>query len=447
MSVRSAGASQEYLHERSIASHLDPLRLAEDCLEQDEAFWLYGNDDSTSLAIGTIGEVVAADDRIEAVWNGQILSSDTLTDPFIQTRDLLDNLPIRNWKAFGHINFDVAGYYYPYNLRTPSPQLRFVIPKTLIEIKPLVTNIKSFEDPGGIIYDLSKMWSTHPHGKPNAPTPSTADKNTYMEGVAEIVRDIKAGYLAKAILSRCVHLDGSIDLFSTYDAVRKANPAARTYAFRQEGLSGVGSSPELLMQTKKGLILTNPLAGTRPRGATKQEDRAMKKELATNAKEIKEHAMSVQLAEQELQRICQVGSVSINEFMRPVPFRTVWHLGSSVIGQLAEGRTLWNGLQELFPGVTVSGIDKQTAIEKIASLETEPRGPYAGSLGWIDSDGSSDLAIALRSAFEDKYGVTIRAGAGIVGESIPELEYEETVYKMRTIQEQLVLQRRLLLRF
>jgi salicylate synthetase len=430
----------EYPHTFRMAAHLDPLRMAEDLVKPEADFWLYENNDSTLVAIGSIGRVVASDGRIEAFWNGDRISSEKLSEPFRQTGEQLNNLPIKNWRALGYFAFDAAGYYYPYS-KTNSIQLDFVIPRTLIEVRPLAIDVRTFEEPAEIIVPNIEKWvAEHTHEEPNTPAPSRADRRAYMSGVEDIIRDIKAGHLTKAILSRSVRLPGSIDLFSTYEVISRANPAARTYAFRQPGLSAIGSSPELLMQTTAdGYILTNPLAGTRPRGADKQEDKTMKRELATDAKEVKEHAMSVQLAEAELLRICEVGSVSVKEFMKAIPFRTVWHLGSSVVGQLAEGRSLWDGLRELFPGVTVSGIDKHTAIQKIAELEQESRGLYAGAVGWVGSDGAADLAIALRSAFEDKNGVSMRAGAGIIAESVPELEYEETVNKMRTIQEKLVL--------
>lgn len=432
---------EEYQYDLTIASHLDPLSVAENLCRQNDSedFWLYNSDTSTSLAIGSIGKITAANNQIEASWNGEMLSNEVLTDPFKQTMDLLDSLPIKDWRAFGHIAFDTAGYYYPYPLRGPSSLINFVVPKTLIEFQPLTTNIKTFGDPGIIISNLIRGESSL-HGVPNVSVPHNADRDSYLESVDEIMQEIRVGHLSKAILARCVHLPGSLDVFSTFKAIRHANPAARTYGFRQGDLSGVGSSPELLIKTSPdGMILTNPLAGTRPRGNSNKEDATMRKELATNAKEIKEHTMSVRLAEEELKRICELGSVSVKEFMREVPFRTVWHLSSSVTGRLAKDKTVWDGLRELFPGVTVSGIDKRTAIEKIASLEKEARGPYAGCVGWLDSHGASDLAIALRSAFEDRNGVSISAGAGIIAESIPEREYEETVNKMRTIQEQLVL--------
>jgi len=434
--------SCEYPHTLNMAAHLDPLRMAEDLAEAYKNFWLYSSDNSTLLGIGAIGRVTASSGQIEAFWDDEKTASEKLVDPFRQTGEQLENMPIENWRALGYFAFNTAGYYYPYPTGN-STLLDFVIPRTLVEVKPLSIQLRTFDEQtkSEIIFpDMTKWTALHSYGEPNVPAPDRNDRERYMAGVEEIVQDIRAGHMTKVILSRCVNAGGSIDLFSTFEAIRKANPAARTYAFRQLGLSAIGSSPELLMQTSPdGTILTNPLAGTRPRGVDKQEDSKLKKELKTDAKEVKEHVMSVELAKEELQRICEAGSVSIKEFMRAVPFRTVWHLGSSVTGKLAEGNTLWDGLRELFPGVTVSGIDKHSAIQKIAELEPKTRGLYAGSVGWIDADGSSDLAIVLRSAFEDKNGVTMRAGAGIIAESVPEKEYMETVNKMRTIQEQLVL--------
>jgi salicylate synthetase len=419
----------------------DPLAAIESLTKEGlaEHFWIYSSEEETRIALGIAGQVVVSGDLIEAEWDDKITASETATDPFAQTSRLLDTMPIEDWRAFGYIMFDTSGFYYPYPFRSATPQMRFIIPQTELVFTDKETQIRTLENTDRITASIQDS-TLDTHNSPNVPAPNTSDRELYERQVSGLIKEIRAGQLAKAIISRQVHLPGRIDIFSTYDSIRQNNPAARTFAFQQEGLSGVGSSPELLMKTEQdGGILTNPLAGTRPRGSTPEMDKELRAELLSDPKEINEHVISVRLAKEELESVCRLGSVSIRPFMDVAPFRTVQHLSSSVRGNLADDHTLWDGLRVLFPGVTVSGIDKRTAIEKIADLEQRARGAYAGCVGWVSSHGASDFAITLRSAFEDENGVSISAGAGIVADSVPEREYEETAHKMRTIQTQLVL--------
>ena len=185
--------------------------------------------------------------------------------------------------------------------------------------------------------------------------------------------------------------------------------------------------------------MTNPLAGTRPRGENLAEDARLKHELFTDAKEVKEHALSIWLAQTEMASVCVPETVQVFDFMQVKQYRCVQHLSSRVGGQLRSEKTLWDALKVLFPGITVSGIDKARAIEWIDRLETEPRGIYAGGVGWIDSNGATDLAIAIRSAYQYGNRIYLNAGAGIVAESEPHKEYIESVNKMNTMLTNLVM--------
>jgi salicylate synthetase len=190
---------------------------------------------------------------------------------------------------------------------------------------------------------------------------------------------------------------------------------------------------------ESGFVLTNPLAGTRPRGESLEEDTHLNDELFTDAKEVKEHALSIWLAQSEIASLCLPGTVQVLNFMEVKKYRCVQHLSSRVGGQLKPGNTLWDALKVLFPGITVSGIDKEQALEWIDRLEDEPRGLYAGGIGWVDSRGMADLAIAIRSVYQYGDSIYLNAGAGIVAESVPENEYMESVNKMNTMLTNLVL--------
>lgn len=186
-------------------------------------------------------------------------------------------------------------------------------------------------------------------------------------------------------------------------------------------------------------MITNPLAGTRPRSDSLEQDEQFNRELFTDAKEVKEHALSIWLAQDELSEFCLPHTVRVFDFMQVKQYRWVQHLSSRLGGQLQPGKTLWDALKVLFPGITVSGIDKQRALVWIDRLEQEPRGIYAGGIGWVDSRDMADLAIAIRSAYQYGDAVYLNAGAGIVAESIPQNEYLESVNKMNTMLTNLVL--------
>ena len=244
----------------------------------------------------------------------------------------------------------------------------------------------------------------------------------------------------KAIIARSLKLAGELDILGTYVLAGKTNNCARSYCFNLGDIGAVGFSPETLMEVDcNGFVVTNPLAGTRPRGVSIEEDIKFSNELFTDAKEVKEHALSVWLAQDEIAAVCIPDTVKILNFMEVKKYRCVQHLSSRVGGQLKPDNTLWDALKVLFPGITVSGINKEKALEWIDRLESEPRGIYAGGIGWVNSQGEADIAIALRSVFQYGNCLHLNAGAGIVAESVPENEYVESVNKMNTMLNNLVL--------
>ncbi len=186
-------------------------------------------------------------------------------------------------------------------------------------------------------------------------------------------------------------------------------------------------------------IVTNPLAGTRPRGQNSEDDQRLQRQLFTDAKEVKEHALSILLVQQEMSKICIKNTVKISDFMQVKKYPYVQHLSSHVVGQLQADKTPWDALKALFPAITVSGIEKSQAIAWIDRLEDTPRGIYAGAIGWLNGEGQADFAIPIRSAYQYGNSIYLNAGAGIMGESIPQREYIECTNKMNTILTNLVL--------
>ncbi|MBW4677065.1 MAG: salicylate synthase [Desmonostoc geniculatum HA4340-LM1] len=364
--------------------------------------------------------------------------SEPVSEPLQQVEKMLSSLLIENWTAYGYIAFDIARFYSSYSKAIPQELLYFLIPETELRFTQegiYVRRTKSIEQ----IREILLIDSQLPDYTPASLTVNSAESEIYQERIKNLIDAIQRAELHKAIISRSLKITNDLDILGTYVLAAKANNSARSYCLKLGDVSAVGFSPETLMEVyEDGSIVTNPLAGTRPRGETLEEDSRFSRELFTDAKEVKEHALSVWLAQSEMSSLCLPGTVQIFNFMEVKKYRCVQHLSSKVGGQLKPGNTLWDALKVLFPGITVSGIDKAQALEWIERLENEPRGIYAGSIGWVDSNGTADLAIAIRSVYQYGNCISLNAGAGIVAESIPEKEYMESVNKMNTMLTNLV---------
>jgi anthranilate synthase component 1 len=195
----------------------------------------------------------------------------------------------------------------------------------------------------------------------------------------------------------------------------------------------VGSSPETMVRLENNIATLRPIAGTRPRGKTEQEDRALADEMLQDEKERAEHLMLVDLGRNDLGRVAQTGTVQVTDLMVVERYSHVMHLVSNITSDLMEGLDAWDVLAATFPAGTLSGAPKVRAMEIISELEPEPRGPYGGAVGYISFHGNMDLAITIRTATIARGILTVRAGAGIVADSDPDAEYNETVNKAMAI--------------
>lgn len=260
----------------------------------------------------------------------------------------------------------------------------------------------------------------------------------YREAVAEAVSAIRGGGLEKVILSRVVPVEQEIDLPATYLAGRRGNDPARSFLLRLGGWEAAGFSPEIVARiSADGEVATQPLAGTRALDNS-VFDVARREELYRDAKEVFEHAISVRLSAAELAEVCAPGTVRVADFMSVKERGSVQHLASDVIGRLADGRTPWDAFAALFPAVTASGIPKAAACDLIRRSEPGTRGLYSGAVLTVDADGAIDAALVLRSVYRRDGRTWLRAGAGIVAQSTPERELEETVEKLRSVSRFLV---------
>ncbi|ONI77952.1 salicylate synthase [Actinosynnema sp. ALI-1.44] len=344
-------------------------------------------------------------------------------DPLQQVARLLQALPMPSWHAYGWAAFELSLLLH--GIRDSVGEetlLHLVIPQHEVDVSPGPDDVDS------------GIWP-----RPPGELASAQERDeSYIAAVAELVEDIKAGRLQKAILSRVVQVPGEIDLVATYVAGRRGNTPARSFLLDMGGLRAAGFSPETVVEVAaNGWVSTQPLAGTRELVGDPVADLAKRVELLGDPKEIYEHAISVRLAQDELLAVCRPDSVRVEEFMTVRERGSVQHLASRVSGRIAEGKNAWHAFAALFPAITASGVPKRAALETIARLE-QPRGLYSGAVLALDSDGALDAALVLRTVFSKDGQTWLRAGAGVVGMSTPEREWVETCEKFRSISRFLV---------
>lgn len=240
---------------------------------------------------------------------------------------------------------------------------------------------------------------------------------------------IRKGDIYQVVLSQRFEAEVDVDPFTVYRTLRYVNPSPYMYFIRMGSVAIVGSSPEMLVRAEGGHVETHPIAGTRPRGRTEQEDSRLAEELRASEKELAEHVMLVDLGRNDLGRVCEFGSVTVPTYLDLERYSHVMHLVSRVEGRLAEGRDGLDALASCFPAGTVSGAPKIRAMEVIAELETTSRGIYAGAVGYLDFCGRLDCCITIRTIVMRDGRAYIQAGAGIVADSDPSAEYQETCDK------------------
>ena len=260
--------------------------------------------------------------------------------------------------------------------------------------------------------------------------PRPDDHDAYLAGVEAVRHEIIKGNLLQGVLSRRVELKTTMPAIEAYRALRSLNPSPYMFYLDFQDFQLFGASPEVHVKAKDGRAMMRPLAGTRRRGATAEQDRALEKELLADEKERAEHLMLVDLARNDLGRVCEPGSVEVPEFMEVERYSHVMHIVSQVEGRLREDKNGLDALRATFPAGTVSGAPKIRAVEVIDSLEREKRGFYAGVVAHVESDGSLDSCITIRSALKQGDRMILQAGAGIVYDSVPEKEFQETEAKL-----------------
>lgn len=289
--------------------------------------------------------------------------------------------------------------------------------KAVVELRQLVDLVRhgeKKEEPGGRLKgDIVPLF----------------DKERFCGMVEKAKHHIREGDIFQIVLSNRLSAPFEGSLLNTYRILRTINPSPYMFYFSGTDVEVAGASPETLVKLEDGVLHTFPLAGTRPRGRTDEEDVALEKELLADEKEIAEHNMLVDLGRNDLGKISRFGTVKVEKLHSIERFSHVMHIGSTVRGEISEGYDALDAIEAVLPAGTLSGAPKIRACQLIGELEDNKRGIYGGAIGYIDFTGNMDTCIAIRIAYKKNGKVFVRSGAGIVADSVPEKEFEECMNK------------------
>ncbi|MCV7099948.1 salicylate synthase [Mycobacterium palustre] len=405
-----------------------------------EEYLLYERDGRWVLASGVLAMVELDSDELRLIRDGATERQRWSGRPAPVLAEAVDRLLLETDQLFGWVAFEFGVYRYGLQERLAprTPLARLFWPRTRVVVSG--EGVRIFGAAAGhreAVRDLLDG-GLRGAGDPRA-VDVTADPSGYRERVAVAVTEIASGRYHKVILSRCVAVPFALDFPATYRLGRRHNTPVRSFLLRLGGIRAVGYSPELVAAVRHdGVVVTEPLAGTRALGRGAAHDRRAREDLESNSKEIVEHAISVRSSLQEMTEIAEPGTAVVADFMTVRERGSVQHLGSTVTGRLAAARDRMDALEALFPAVTASGIPKASGVEAILRLDEGPRGLYSGAVVMVSADGGLDAALTLRAAYEYDDRTWLRAGAGIIEASEPEREFEETCEKLSTLAPYLV---------
>ncbi len=262
---------------------------------------------------------------------------------------------------------------------------------------------------------------------------SNFTQRRFEEIVEDVRKNIMKGNIFQGVISQALKTEVEIDSFQIYRALRMLNPSPYMYYLDMDDLELIGSSPETMVKLTGDIATLRPIAGTRPRGEDEIEDKKLEDELLSDEKEKAEHIMLVDLGRNDLGRSCQFGSVNVDRLMEIERFSHVMHMTSTITGRLERGKDQFDLFRSAFPAGTVTGAPKIKAMELIRQYEGQPRGPYAGSVGYFSLSGDMDMCITIRTIIKEGNKITLQAGAGIVADSQPQFEYQETLNKLQAL--------------
>jgi salicylate synthetase len=421
---------------------LGGIALARRCAASPDgdAFVLYERDDAVLFAAGRHAELVVDYDGLRVTTTDGTRVTPFGDQPLRDISSVISEITEADRRAYGWAAFELGHLLHGFG-RPPGtdPLLHLVVPRWEARLRPGSAELRATDG-----NDLAGWQDALRHAEPDGyreriPVDEVTDSDGYRDTVSSALRDIHDARLHKVILSRAVTVHGDVDLVSSFEMARRHNTPARSFVLQLGSLRFAGVSPETIVEVAPdGTLSTHPLAGTRARHGDDAIDAVLREELLTDPKEVYEHAVSVQLSRDEVGEVSEPGSVVVEDFMDVVPRGSVQHLGSRVRGRLRPDATCWDAFARLFPAVTVTGIPKRAACEVIGRCETGPRGVYGGAVLTVDHNGALDAALVLRSIYQQHGRTWLRAGAGIVAQSSPERELEETREKLRSVSRYLV---------
>lgn len=407
----------------------------------------------------------AKDKRIEVIKNGKKSISDTDENPLLLLKRLLkeykpvsiDGLPPFFGGAVGYLAYDMIRHFEDISLKKRGslelPDIIFMFTDTLLIFDNIRQRIKvvsnalvkekgtkkAYNDAkakiDGIIEKLKRR--TADKGQRNIKKDIRLSSNYTKKGFEKAVEKskeyIKAGDIFQVVLSQRFNTGLKSEPFNVYRALRAVNPSPYMFFLRLNDFSMAGSSPEVLVRCEDSEVTLRPIAGTRKRGKTAEEDKALEKELLADPKERAEHIMLVDLGRNDVGRVSEMGSVNVDELMVIEKYSHVMHIVSNIKGRLKKGMDAFDVIMACFPAGTVSGAPKIRAMQIIDELEPTMRGPYAGAVGYFSFSNNMDTCINIRSVIMKDKTAYIQAGAGIVADSVPSNEYQETVNKAKAM--------------
>jgi salicylate synthetase len=433
----------------SLPTAIAPADLAAELVstlpERDgDEYLLYEYDGQWVIAIGAMAVIELDRDELRIIRDGVIQRQAWSGRPGPVLGEAVDRLLLETDQAFGWIAFEFGAYRFGLQdrLAPHTPLARVFWPRTRIVVTAHSVTLVDADDRYRDV--VSQLLSAGTSSTPAASEVDVAsDTSDYRARVSTAIGEIASGGYHKVILSRCVNVPFPLDFPSTYRLGRRHNTPARSFLLRLGGFRALGYSPELVAAVHHdGFVVTEPLAGTRALGRGAVRDREARDELESNDKEIVEHAMSVRSSLQEITEVAEPGTAAVVDFMTVRERGSVQHLGSTVTGQLDASKDRMDALETLFPAVTASGIPKAASVDAILRLDEAPRELYSGAVVMFSADGRLDAALTLRTVYERDGRTWLRAGAGIIGASDPDREFEETCEKFATLAPHLVALRR-----
>ncbi|MGB2721353.1 MAG: salicylate synthase [Rhodococcus sp. (in: high G+C Gram-positive bacteria)] len=403
---------------------------------EDRGRWVFAG--------GVVARIVLQPDVVTTTFgSGEPTVRRWSGSPSAALREACDGLTRESWNAYGFVGFGFAAHLHDAIAESDSESdevlAHLVVPRVEVEFGHDCDDVEvtgSDEDRAAVLAVLTAASVEEP------PTVHSidvgGDLDDYRARVAQAVEEIHRGDYGKVILSRTVRIPFALDMPGTYRAGRAANTPARSFLLHLGDLRAAGFSPELVASVDAdGVVTTEPLAGTRAFGLGSDADSAAKSDLEQDPKEITEHAVSVRTSFEELESIAHPGSTAVSDFMSVRERGSVQHLASTVRARLRADLSCWDAFGALFPAVTASGIPKREAIEAIGRLD-DSRGLYSGAVVKASSTGELEAALVLRAVYEQRGSSWLRAGAGIVGQSTPDREFDETCEKLASVAPYLV---------